>query len=235
MAYLPIASMAAILFLVAWGLFDFHSIRTIARASRSETAVLLFTFAATLLLELEFAIVVGVTLSLLVYLNRTSRPTMRSVVPDPRHAARKMTQVEGGLLECPQAKILRIEGSIYFGAVNHVDTHLDTLREIAARQRHLVISSKSINFVDVAGAELLCHEAERRRKAGGRLYFFGVREPLRNMLERGGFIERIGRENLFAGKQQAIAGVFERLDRGVCATCRARIFNECASLPPPSG
>jgi len=233
MAYLPIASMAAILFLVAWGLFDFHAMRTIVRASRSETAVLALTFAATLLLELEFAIVAGVTLSLLVYLNRTSRPSMRSVVPDPRHETRKMTEVEAGLAECPQAKILRIEGSIYFGAVNHIDTHLDTLREIAPLQKHLVISSKSINFIDVAGAELLAHEADRRRAMGGQLYFFGVRQPVRNMLERGGYIGKIGRENLFAGKHDAIAGVFERLDRGVCATCTARIFNECAALPPP--
>jgi SulP family sulfate permease len=233
MAYLPIASMAAILFLVAWGLFDFHAMRTILRASRSETAVLALTFAATLLLELEFAIVAGVTLSLLVYLNRTSRPSMRSVVPDPRHETRKMTEVEAGLAECPQAKILRIEGSIYFGAVNHIDSHLDTLREITPLQKHLVISSKSINFIDVAGAELLAHEADRRRAMGGQLYFFGVRQPVRNMLERGGYIGKIGRENLFAGKRDAIAGVFERLDRGVCATCTARIFNECAALPLP--
>ena len=99
MAYLPIASMAAILFLVAWGLIDFHSIRTILRASRPETAVLALTFAATLLLELEFAIMVGVTLSLLVYLSRTSHPTMRSLVPDPRHATRKMAVLEPGLTE----------------------------------------------------------------------------------------------------------------------------------------
>jgi len=68
-AYLPIASMAAILFLVAWGLFDWKSIGTILRASRPEAAVLAFTFAATLLIELEFAILVGVTASLLVYLS----------------------------------------------------------------------------------------------------------------------------------------------------------------------
>ena len=90
MAYLPIASMAAILFLVAWGLIDFHSIRTVMRASRQETAVLALTFAATLLLELEFAILVGVVLSLLVYLNRTSRPSMRSLVPNPRHPTRML-------------------------------------------------------------------------------------------------------------------------------------------------
>jgi SulP family sulfate permease len=233
MAYLPIASMAAILFLVAWGLIDFHSIRTILRASQPETAVLALTFAATLLLELEFAILVGVTLSLLVYLSRTSHPSMRSLVPDPRDATRKMTELEPGLAECPQLKMLRIEGSIYFGAVNHVDTHFDTLRETNPNQKHLLLLAKSINFVDVAGAELLAHEAERRRKSGGQLYFYSMRQPVQDMLERGGFMEHIGRENIFVRRYDAISGVFARLDRSICSTCRARIFNECATLPPP--
>ncbi len=232
-AYLPIASMAAILFLVAWGLFDWKSMRTILRASRQETAVLALTFAATLLVELEFAILVGVTTSLLVYLARTSHPPMRSIVPDPRHETRKMTPVEGDLEECPQLKSLRIEGSIYFGAVNHVAAHFDTLRETNPEQKHLLIMSKSINFVDVAGAELLVAEAERRRKMGGALYFYSLRQPVEDMLVRGGFMHEIGAENVFRSKAEAVAKVFERLDRGVCATCTKRIFLECRTLPAP--
>ena len=232
MAYLPIASMAAILFLVAWGLIDFGSIRNIVRASRSETAVLALTFAATLLLELEFAILAGVMLSLLVYLKRTSRPSMRSLVPDPRHATRKMAVLEAGLAECPQLKILRIEGSIYFGAVNHVGAHFDTLREVSPGQKNLLLLCKSINFVDVAGAELLAHEAEQRRKMGGQLYLYSLRQPVRDMLARGGYSEQIGQANIFGTKHEAIGGVFARLDRSVCDTCHARIFNECATLPP---
>lgn len=232
-AYLPTASMAAILFLVAWGLFDWASIRTILRASRPETVVLALTFSATLLIELEFAILVGVTTSLLVYLSRTSHPPMRSIVPDPRHETRKMTPVEGELVECPQLKSLRIEGSIYFGAVNHVATHFDTLRETSPGQKHLLLMSKSINFVDVAGAELLVAEAERRRKMGGALYFYSLRQPVEEMLVRGGFMHEIGEGNVFKSKAEAVARVFERLDRNVCATCTKRIFLECRSLPAP--
>ena len=121
------------------------------------------TFFATLLLDLEFAILVGVLVSLVLYLNRSSHPIMRSLVPDPRHTERKMTEVEDSLVECPQLKILRIEGSIYFGAVGHVERHLDTLREHSPGQKHLLLMSKSINTVDMAGAELLVEEARRRR------------------------------------------------------------------------
>jgi SulP family sulfate permease len=87
----------------------------------------------------------------------------------------------------------------------------------------------------VAGTELLAHEAAQRRAAGGCLYFSGMRQSVRAALDRGGRITEIGPENVFASKREMIAGVFARLDRSVCATCTARIFEECARLPPPGG
>ncbi|HEY6239989.1 MAG TPA: SulP family inorganic anion transporter [Burkholderiales bacterium] len=232
-AYLPIAVVAGLLFLVAWNLIELPRIRKILSTSRGESAVLAVTFFATLLLDLEFAILVGVLVSLVFFLNRTSRPIMRSLVPDPRHTERKMTEVEDGLLECPQLKILRIEGSIYFGAVGHVERHLDTLREHSPGQKHLLLMSKSINFVDMAGAELLAEEARRRRALGGNLYFYSLRKPVEEAFEHGGYVAEFGRENIFRGKREAIGGVFTRLDQSICATCRARIFEECASVPGP--
>ena len=233
-AYLPLASMAAILFLVAWGLFDFASMRAIVRTSRNEVAVLAVTFAATLLLNLEVAILAGVMLSLVVYLARTSRPHMRTVLPDPAHPARKFTEYVPGMSECPQAKFLRVEGSLYFGAIDHAAGHFDALRSHDPGQKHLVLMSKSMNFVDVAGAELLAHEARRRRADGGGLYFYGMRQDARDALERGGQIEEIGRDRVFASKRELVAGVFGRLDRSICARCTMRIFEECRQLPTPA-
>jgi SulP family sulfate permease len=232
-AYLPIAVVAGVLFLVAWNLIDVARIRAVLATSRNETIVLAITFVATLVLDLEFAILLGVLASLGLYLRRTSHPIMRTLVPDPRHANRKMTEVEEGLLECPQLKILRIEGSIYFGAVSHVQQHFETLREHSAAQKHLLVMAKSINFVDMAGAELLAQEAERRRAEGGALYLYSLRQPVEDLLDAGGYMKRIGRENVFRSKQEALASAFGRLDRSICARCRARIFLECKTLPPP--
>ena len=232
-AYLPFAVVAGMLFLVAWNLIDLPRIRRILATSRGESAVLAVTFFAALVLDLDFAILVGVLVSLVLYLNRTSHPILRSLVPDPRHTERKMTEVEDGLLECPQLRILRIEGSLYFGAVSHVERHLDALRERSPGQKHLLLMSKSVNFIDMAGAELLVEEARRRRSSGGQLYFYSLRKPVESLLERGGYMAEIGREHVFRGKREAIGGVFTRLDRSICASCRARIFEECASVPEP--
>ena len=230
-AHLPLASMAALLFMVAWGLFDFGAIRTVLRTSRSEAAVMLLTFASTLFMNLEMAILTGVTLSLLVYLNRTSRPQIRSVAPDPRHSERRFGPVAQGLAECPQLKIVAVEGSLYFGAVDHFESHLETLREVSREQKHLLIVARNINFADVAGAESLAREARARRYGGGRLYLQGLRQPVDDVLRNGGLMAEIGEDNVFRDKREAIARIFERLDPVVCSGCRARIFGECATRP----
>lgn len=228
---LPYPAIAALLILAGWGLIDLPRIRSYLRASRQEAAVLGVSFLATLALPLPTAILVGVIASLVVYLNRTSRPQMRVVAPDPRHSLRRFGPVAQGVVECPQLKIVAIEGSIYFGAVEHVEMHLATLREVSRDQRHLLVVARNINFLDVAGAEALVREARARRWSGGRLWLQGLRLPAEDVLRKGGFLAEIGEDAVFREKREAITRVFEALDAGICARCRARIFEECASRP----
>ena len=81
-AYLPVASMAAILFIVAWNLIDFHHIGEIFRRHKRERIVLTLTFLGTLV-DLEKGIFLGILVSLLFYLYRTSQPSIRALLPDP--------------------------------------------------------------------------------------------------------------------------------------------------------
>lgn len=232
-AFIPLACMAGVLVLVAWGLIDFHHIATIARASRGETAVLAGTFLATLVMHLEMAVLAGIVLSLLLYLRRTSRPALRSMVPDRDSPLRKFRERRQGEAECPQLQILRVEGSLYFGAVDHVGEYLQQIEERRPMQKHLLLFARSMNFVDVAGAELLAREAGRRKARGGQLYFHGLRESASSMLYGPAFAGSFDRAAGFAAKPEAIATIFARLDRAVCATCTVRVFDECRRLPPP--
>jgi SulP family sulfate permease len=229
-AHLPIAAMAGILLLVAYRLIDFHHIGTILRASKRETGVLLTTLVATLFVELEFAIYVGVMLSLVLYLNRTSKPKIVSRVPDAASPVRHMVSATHAN-ECPQLKIVRIDGSLFFGAVDHVQEILHSYSVQYPEQKHLLIIGNGINFIDVAGAEMLAHEAERRRKMGGGLYLAKLKDDVCSILKRGGFGEKIGKENIFDTKAQAIEAIFKRLAHERCANCEKRIFTECAQVP----
>jgi len=230
LAYLPNAAMAGILFLVAFGIIDFAHIRTIVRASRSDSLVLWGTFLATLFLALDFAIMLGVFLSLAIYLHRASRPRVRVRVPDPR-LPRQRFSTDPSLPECPQFKLVRIDGPVFFGAVNYVAERLRIIAKHNSGQKHLLIMARTISFIDVAGAEMLAREARLRREAGWQLYFHQLQESAHELLERGGYLRDVGEENLFDTKGEAIAEIFQRLDRGICVRCEKRIFNECRAVP----
>jgi len=231
--YLPNAAMAGILFLVAWGLIDFHHIEQIIKTSRSETVILAATFFGTLFLELAFAILLGVLLSLGFYLYRTSRPRIASRVPDPADARRAFV-TDSSLPECPQMKIMRVDGSLFFGAINHVEEAMQHVDAQNPQQKHLMVVAQGINFVDIAGAEMLAKEAERRRKLGGGLYFYDVKEPVCTIFKKGGYIDAIGDENIFTSKTTALNTiVIQRLDPEICRVCTKRIFRECAQMPGP--
>ncbi len=231
-AYLPVAAMAGVLFLVAWGLIDFRHIRGIIRASRSETAILAATFLSTLFLDLEFAIYVGVILSLALYLRRTSRPLVGALIPDRDDPRRRVSSAEG-LPECSQLKIIEVHGSLFFGAVNHVQQVLHAIDADNPQQKHVLVVADSINFTDVAGAEMLVQEARRRRRMGGGLYLAGVKARTLEVLRRGGYLEEIGEENVFDGMDRAIEQIEAKLDKTVCQRCETRVFEACGSLASP--
>jgi len=225
-AYLPLPAMAGILFVVAWGLVDRHHIAEIVRASRAETAVLIATFVATLTLDLEFAIYIGVLLSLMLYLNRTSRPPLEDVKPaDAEHVLGFSTDT--GLPDCPQLKVVRLNGSIFFGAVNHLQEALQQIDERNPQQRHVLLVASGINFVDLAGAQFLAQEARRRRAMGGALYIFNLKNEPMEMLRRSGAFEVIGAENFFKLGDPVFDTLFRRLDSSICAACTVRIFHPC--------
>lgn len=229
--YLPLAVMGAILFMVAYGLFDVRQIRNIVKTSRQETAVMLVTFSAALFADLEFAIYAGVLLSLILYLTRTSRPLMLDVKPDPAPDSYHYT-ADSGLPDCPQLKMVRVNGSIFFGAADHVQRHLEQIDELNPRHKHVLIVASGINFVDLAGAEMLVREARRRRRIGGGLYFYRLKDAPRTLLEKGGYMAEISAENVFPVKTRAVAAIYPKLDSEICRNCRVRIFRECRIALP---
>jgi len=72
-----------------------------------------------------------------------------------------------------------------------------------------------------------------RRSAGGDLYFHRPRAPVLELWQKTGFLAELGTDHIFPAKRIAIATIFDRLDRGICAHCTIRVFEECHSLPLP--
>jgi SulP family sulfate permease len=236
LALIPLAAVAGLLIWVAWSLFDVAHWQRLARIDRSELGIAAATFVATVTLRLETAILLGTILSLVVYLYRTAKPALRTMGFDTMAEDRRFVVLGEGahqLPECPQLKLLRMEGAVYFGAVEHVSEHLHKLRSGPQPAKHLLVMAKSMNFIDAAGAALWQAELDARRKLGGDLYFHRPRPQVIQLWERTRFLETLGRDHVFPDKRTAIGNIFERLDREICAKCRARVFWECGRLPPP--
>jgi len=237
LAKIPLAAIAALLLLVAFNLLEIAQWRRLAKLERADLAIAAATALATVTLRIEIAILLGSILSLGTYLLRTSKPAMRTmgfestehdrpfVVVDGRSAA------DGALPECPQLKLLRMEGAVYFGAVAHVSDHLAALRDAPDAPKHLLVMSKSMNFIDLAAAQMWDEELQRRRAMGGDLHFHRPRPPVVDLWRRCGFLERLGPDHIHADKRRAIATIVPRLDDEICARCTARVFFECASRP----
>jgi SulP family sulfate permease len=129
-------------------------------------------------------------------------------------------------------EMVRMEGSIFFGAVDHVRQSLRHIDEYDPAKKHVMIFSRAVNFIDLAGAEMLAAEAKRRQRLGGGLYLVGVQPGFCSMLREGGHVDHVGQENIFGSKGQAIAAIYPQLDSEVCRNCTARIFTECdVALP----
>jgi SulP family sulfate permease len=229
-SYLPTAAMAGILFLVAWGLIDFHHIASIWKTSRSETVVLWVTLLGTLV-DLEKGIFFGILLSLTIYLFRVSRPGIVPVVPAKEEGAYHFVGAEDHP-QCPQLSMVRINGAIFFGAVDHVQTSLQKIDEIEPQKKTVLIIARGISFVDVAGAEMLAQEARRRRKMGGGLYFYRCKDEIYKFLRKSDKLDDIGVGGFFPTMSNWIKPIYATLDSEICRNCTARIFSEChAKLP----
>ena len=231
-AYLPLAAMGGVILVVALNLIDMTQIKHVLVSSKSETTILLTTFFSTLFLELEFAIYMGVLVSLVIFLARTSFPEIVTLAPDVdrRYDRLILTDVATKpLAECPYLKIVRVDMSIYFGSLNHIEKALYDISEKQGVQ-HILVMGAGINLVDLSGSEMLLHLAQHLEEKGGGLYFCGLKPGVYQSMAKSHLIREINNGHFFDEKKSAMQ-TMRRLFRrkGVCENCTARVFQECQS------
>ena len=228
-SYLPLAAMAGVILLVAYNLIDFKNIKKTFTYSKSESVIFTATFLATLLFELEFAIYLGVLLSLMLFIAKTSTPDVHTLAfgTPPGEGDRRLQSIrKAPLVQCPQLKIIRIDMSIYFGSINHIQKQIS---QIVDNQRiyHILIVASGVNFIDLAGIEALLIENKRLKAQNGSLYFVAVKSTAYEFMEKVNFVNEIGRDNFFDSKADAINVLYDRLDKSKCEKCQALVFKEC--------
>ena len=231
---IPRAALAAVVIAAVLLLFHPVELFTLWRKSRDDGVVAVTVFVLALLLKPDYALLIGVIVSLALFLWKSMHP--RIVVVTRRPGAPVFVNAgPEGLPVCPQLCMVRIDDAIYFANAQYtMDQVLAALDAAGGAVRHLVLDMKGVGFMDITGAEelgALLHALERR---GVGLSLVGLHLPVHRICAAVGLTARLGPARLFQGYQAAVDALFPALDPDHChRACPHRVFEQCPAQPPP--
>ena len=201
--FLPQTVLAAVILVAVAGLIDGATFGQMWCYNKADAISLGVTFFAVLLVGIETGIALGVITSLALYLWRTSRPHMAVVgrIPGTEHFRnvrrhRVITQ--------PHILTIRVDESLYFANTKYLEDHLQLLIAEKPELESLVLVCSAVNFIDASALESLERFGEDLKEAGVELYLAEVKGPVMDQLERGGFMERLGRDRVFLTPHDAM-------------------------------
>jgi sulfate permease, SulP family len=161
--------------------------------SRSDTAVYAFTLAATLLAPLEYAVFIGVFLSIALYLRKASRLHVAQMVQEGgSFTERPMTERLGS----ERVMLLQFEGDLFFAVADELRERLGQIARSSVT-RAVVVRLKRTHWIDASALEVLEEFARHMRKTGRHVLLCGIRPELMTILDRYGLTKAIGKENVF--------------------------------------
>ena len=180
MAFVPMAALAAILFMVAWGMSEHERFIGLLRMPNGDRAVLLLTFGLTVLVDLTVAIAVGVTLASLLFMMRMSETvqidTGAGGTPDDEgEDIHQRDALPAGV------EVFRIDGPVFFGIAGEL---LDTLRRIGQTPKVIILRMRRVPLLDASGATTIAEIVRRADAAGAQVILSGVQDQPLAMLDR---------------------------------------------------
>jgi sulfate permease, SulP family len=198
--FVPMATLAAVLFVVAYNMGEWREIGMILRLSITDIAVWLATFVLTVVADLTVAVGVGMALAALLYIYRIAETTtVEPVTPE---------YLDDGQAHILQDKeipsnvtILRIHGPFLFGASEKL---AEATRDLTHFEDVVILRLRNMTALDATGLHALERFSERMRKAGKTLLMCGAREQPLQLISRSDFLNHVGVENVLPNIQQAL-------------------------------
>ncbi|WP_038050912.1 SulP family inorganic anion transporter [Thioalkalivibrio sp. ALJ1] len=208
--HLPQAVLAAIIMMAVVGLINFKAIKHAWVANKHDGAAAIVTFVATLAMapNLDYGILIGAGLAIVLYLYRTMQPRVSELARYEDGTLREAQRY--GLETNEKVGMMRFDGSLYFANVPYFE---DAVLDLLARHpqaKYLIVVGKGINEIDASGEEVI-HQLVHRLKARGiTLVFAGVKAQVMEVMQRTGLDEIIGKDNIFKSTDQAVKTVSEK-------------------------
>ncbi len=215
--FIPLATLAAVLLVVAYNMGEWREIPGILRQSRAERAVWIATFALTVLVDLTVAVEVGMVLAALLYIYRVAQTTTVSVVTDDYIRNGRADVLQDKVFP-PYVSILRIHGPFLFGTT---DKLLESTSDPARFAPIVILRLRNMTALDNTGLHAIAVLGDSLRKAGKHFLVCGALEQPARLIGKSDLPERLGAENILPNidaallRAKAIAGAFEGVGDGV--------------------
>jgi SulP family sulfate permease len=200
---IPLASLAAILILVAWNLSEIHHFRAIIKAPPSDAAVLLTTFGLTVFIDLTIAVGVGMVLASFLFMKRMAEVSGVTAITaalnegtDDELALRDQPEIPAGV------EAFELSGPFFFGVADRLK---DTIYRMGYAPKVFILRMRRVPVVDATGLHALEEIHHRCVRQGTTMLLTGVQPSLRKLLDRSGFVALLGSENLCDDIHQALA------------------------------
>ena len=230
--HLPQSVLAAIIMMAVVGLINIRGFIHAWTAQWYDGVISVITFVATLVFapHLERGILLGVFLSILVFLYKSMRPKVVDLSLGTDRVLHD--SVASGLAECRYIDVVRFDGPLFFANASYLEDQIRNRRRTKKELKHIIISAGGINDIDASGEEALSLTIERVRSAGIDISLSGVNRSVMNVLKRTHLIVKIGEDHIYPTVEAAISAVHVETHRGgeekkcplytVCKLSRAR-------------
>jgi SulP family sulfate permease len=231
LTYIPRATLAALVICAVLLLFHPREVFRLWKMNRHDGIVGMSVFVLALLTKPDYALLIGVVISLVFFLWKTMHPRIVRVTKDPE----LNMFVNADVFEkpsCPQILELRSDNEIYFANAEYtIEQILSRLEEQTTPVKFLLLDFAAMGFIDITGVDELRVLLEEAGTRGVRVAFMGVHLPVRKVFESTGFVDLLPPEHLFRNGGEAFAEMFSRLDHEYCRkVCPYSLFHECATV-----
>ncbi len=202
--HLPQAVLAAVIMMAVIGLVNVSGFIHAWEAKWYDGAISIITFVGTLAFapHLDKGIMIGVLLSLAVFLYKSMRPTVVSLArAQDDHLRCAETH---GLKECEYVALVRFDGPLFFANASYLEDKVTAIMTDKPKLKHLIIVSNGINDIDASGEETISLLVDRVRSAGVDISMSGINESVMKVFNRTHFSSKLGKDHLFPTMERAI-------------------------------
>lgn len=229
--YIPRAALAALVISAVLLLFHPKEVFILWKMNRHDGIVAVTVFVLSLLTKPDYALMIGVMISLMFFLYKTMHPRIVRVTKDPKHNMFVNADVYMKP-SCPQILQLRSDNCICFANAEYTIEHiLDRLYEHTTPIKFLLLDFQAVGFIDITGIDELRVLQDELKERGVRLALMGVHLPVKEVLKSSGMIQELKDGLLIENRGEAISFLFQHIDHGYCKNeCPYQIFDECATV-----